>query len=130
MKQIEVVAAIIIKDAKILCVQRKESKLPYISKKYEFPGGKMEPGETREETIIREIKEELDIDIIIKEDFLTIAHQYPDFHITMHSFICESNDTEVTLTEHINYQWLGKNELTKLDWAAADIPIVNKLIAN
>jgi len=130
MKQIEVVAAIIIKDAKILCVQRKESKLPYISKKYEFPGGKMEPGETREETIIREIKEELDIDIIIKEDFLTIAHQYPDFHITMHSFICESNDTEVTLTEHIHYQWLGKNELTRLDWAAADIPIVNKLIAN
>lgn len=130
MKQIEVVAAIIIKGNKILCVQRKESKLPYISKKYEFPGGKMELGETREETIIREIKEELDIDIIVKEAFLTITHQYPDFHITMHSFICESNDTEVTLTEHINFQWLGKEELNKLDWAAADIPIVNKLIAN
>ena len=130
MKQIEVVAAIIIKDKKILCVQRKESKLPYISKKYEFPGGKMEPGETREETIIREIKEELAIDIIVKEEFLTITHQYPDFHITMHSFICKSNDTEVTLTEHINFQWLGKEELNKLDWAAADIPIVNKLIAN
>lgn len=130
MKQIEVVAAIIIKDDKILCVQRKESRLPYISKKYEFPGGKMEPGETREETIIREIKEELDIDIIIKEEFLTITHQYPDFHITMHSFICESSDMEVTLTEHINYQWLGRKELNKLDWAAADIPIVNKLIAN
>ena len=130
MKQIEVVAAIIIKDKKILCVQRKESKLPYISKKYEFPGGKMEPGETREETIIREIKEELAIDIIVKEAFLTITHQYPDFHITMHSFICEVNDTEVTLTEHINFQWLGKEELNKLDWAAADIPIVNKLIAN
>lgn len=130
MKQIEVVAAIIIKDKKILCVQRKESKLPYISKKYEFPGGKMEPGETREETIIREIKEELAIDIIVKEAFLTITHQYPDFHITMHSFICEVNDTEVTLNEHINFLWLGKEELNKLDWAAADIPIVNKLIAN
>ena len=64
MKQVTVVAAIIIQDEQILCVQRGESKLPYISKKYEFPGGKVEAGETLSETVIREIREELDMDII------------------------------------------------------------------
>ena len=127
MKHIEVVAAIIINNDKILCVQRAENKLAYISKKYEFPGGKMELGETREETIKREIFEELEMDINVEEDFLTITHQYPDFIITMHSFICSCKDVKVTLTEHIDYKWLDKNELGILDWAAADVPIVEKL---
>jgi len=79
MKHIEVVAAVIIFENKILCVQRNENKFEYISKKYEFPGGKMEVGETKEETIKREISEELKIDIEVGEEFLTVTHQYPDF---------------------------------------------------
>ena len=130
MKQIEVVAAIIKKDNKILCVQRSENKLSYISKKYEFPGGKMEANETKTETIVREIKEELAMDINVKEEFLTVTHQYPDFLLTMHSFICTCKENKVTLTEHIDYKWLELEELDTLDWAAADVPIVKKLIAN
>ena len=130
MKHIEVVAAIIKNDDKILCVQRNENKLSYISKKYEFPGGKMEPNETKIETIVREIKEELAIDIIVNEEFLTVTHQYPDFLLTMHSFICTCIECELILNEHIDYKWLEVNKLESLDWAAADVPIVKKLIAN
>ena len=128
MKQVTVVAAIIIQDEQILCVQRGESKLPYISKKYEFPGGKVEAGETLSETVIREIREELDMDIIPNERYITVEHQYPDFHLTMHSFICACHSRELKLTEHIDYKWLDLEELEDLDWAAADIPIVNKLL--
>lgn len=128
MKHIEVVAAIIIINNRILCVQRNENKLPYISKKYEFPGGKMEAGETKEETIKREILEELKMLIEVKDEFLTVTHQYPDFILTMHSFICNCINPTLTLTEHIDFKWLHKDELANLDWAAADVPIVKKLI--
>ena len=130
MKHIEVVAAIIVNDKKILCVQRSNNKFEYISKKFEFPGGKMESGETKEETIKREILEELKMKIEVQEEFLTITHAYPDFILTMHSFICSCKNPTVTLTEHIAYKWLQKNELLHLDWAAADVPIVEKLIAD
>ncbi len=130
MKSIEVVAAIIINDNKILCVQRGENKYDYVSKKYEFPGGKMELGETKEITIKREILEELKMDIIVREEFLTVFHEYPDFKLTMHSFICECENPIITLTEHIDFCWLNKSELVTLDWAAADIPIVEKLMIN
>jgi 8-oxo-dGTP diphosphatase len=128
MKKVEVVAAIVVFDNKILCVQRGENKLDYISRKYEFPGGKMEAGETKEETIKREILEELKMLINIQEQFITVTHQYPDFILTMHSFICSCNNPKLTLTEHIDYKWLNKSELKNLDWAAADVPIVNELM--
>lgn len=128
MKQVEVVAAIIQHNDKILCVQRGENKLSYISKKYEFPGGKIEQGESKEETIIREIKEELNMEISVIKEFITVNHEYPDFHLTMHSYICSCENTSVTLTEHIDYKWLSTSEMAQLDWAAADIPIVNKLV--
>ena len=130
MKQIQVVAAIITFNNKILCVQRSENKHPYISKKYEFPGGKIELGESKEEAIKREIKEELKMEINIDREFLMVSHQYPDFHLTMYSFLCSCKDSSLTLTEHIDFKWLDKNELEELDWAAADIPIVNKLVSN
>ena len=128
MKKISVVAAIIIHNNKILCVQRGENKLSYISKKFEFPGGKIEAGETLEETIIRELKEELEMNINPEEQFLTVEHQYPDFTLTMHSFICSCQDPSLKLTEHIDYKWLSASELKELDWAAADIPIMEKLM--
>jgi 8-oxo-dGTP diphosphatase len=130
MNNIEVVAAIVCFKDEILCVQRSESKLPYISKKYEFPGGKIEEGETREEALRRELLEELNISTKIKSFFLTVVHQYPDFELTMHSFMCEVESKELTLNEHIDQKWLVLRELTKLDWAAADIPIVDKLVSN
>lgn len=128
MKSIEVVAAIIIFKDKILCVQRGPSKYDYISLKYEFPGGKVESGETNEEALAREIKEELHMTVSVDSHFLTVDHTYPDFKIIMHSFICSSDTDQLKLTEHVAFKWLQKNELGILDWAAADIPIVEKLM--
>lgn len=128
MKQVEVVAAIIYDNDKILCVQRAENKLAYISKKYEFPGGKIEQGESKEQTIKREIFEELNIDLIVGEQFITVMHTYPDFELTMHTFKCTGDVKNLKLNEHIDYKWLSLNELESLDWAAADVPIVNELL--
>ena len=129
MKHIEVVAAVIYKDNKILCVKRGSHKFDYISLKFEFPGGKIEIGETKEEALLREIKEELDMNIEIQKEFLTVFFEYPDFKITMHSFICRCKSEVFCLKEHVEFRWLLKTELSGLDWAAADIPIVEKLRA-
>lgn len=129
MKHFEVVAAIIINNNKILCVQRDTNIFEYISRKYEFPGGKIEPGESKVEAIKREINEELKLEILVQDEFMTVHHQYPDFELRMHSFICQAkNISLLTLTEHVDYKWLKKYELDSLDWAAADIPIVQKLM--
>jgi 8-oxo-dGTP diphosphatase len=130
MKKIEVVAGIICFENKILCVQRPKNKLAYISEKFEFPGGKIENDETQIVALKRELLEELNILPNIQSLFLTVVHEYPDFELTMHSYKCEVNNMEITLNEHIDYKWLTVEELNKLDWAAADIPIVNKLIIN
>lgn len=130
MKKIEVVAAIIYCGDEILCVQRPENKLSYISKKFEFPGGKIEDGESKQEALKREILEELGIRLSIGELFLKVIHLYPDFELTMHSFICEVDTKDVVLHEHISLKWLTTEILNQLDWAAADIPIVNKLVNN
>ena len=130
MKQIEVVAGIIFYEDEILCVQRAKNKLQYISEKFEFPGGKIEQGETQKEALQRELLEELNISADIKSFYFTVVHEYPDFELTMHSYICEIDTKDITLNEHISLQWLNLNELQNLDWAAADIPIVNKLVSN
>ncbi|WP_407404963.1 (deoxy)nucleoside triphosphate pyrophosphohydrolase [Chryseobacterium sp.] len=130
MKKVEVVAAILKFEDKIFCVQRSKNKLPYISEKFEFPGGKIESGETKKEALARELSEELNIVADIQSLFLTVVHQYPDFELTMHSFICNVESTNITLNEHIDSKWLKVNEIEDLDWAAADVPIVNKLIAD
>ena len=130
MKHIEVVAAIIIKDDRILCTQRSKHKYQYISEKFEFPGGKIEEGETEIQALKREIQEELSIEIEVLNKFLTVEHIYPDFSINMHSYICRSNNEKIRFLEHINHFWLLKDELSNLDWAAADLPIVEKLLKN
>jgi 8-oxo-dGTP diphosphatase len=130
MKKIEVVAAVIFCEDQVLCVQRPKNKHLYISEKYEFPGGKLEVGETKEEALHRELLEELNISININSFFLTVVHQYPDFELTMHSFMCEVDSKGLTLHEHIDSKWLKIKELTSLDWAAADMPIVEKLVSN
>ncbi|MDP2175211.1 MAG: (deoxy)nucleoside triphosphate pyrophosphohydrolase [Bacteroidota bacterium] len=130
MKKIEVVAGVIFCKDEVLCVQRPKNKFHYISEKFEFPGGKIEEGEIKEEALHRELLEELNLSTKIESFFLTIIHEYPDFELTMHSFICEVDSKELTLHEHIDKKWLRIYELSSLDWAAADIPIVNKLISN
>lgn len=128
MKQLKVAAAIIINNGKILCVQRGLNKFDYISEKFEFPGGKIEAGELPSDTVVREINEELKMNIAVEQDFLTVNHEYPDFKIQMHSFICSTPTRELELSEHISFKWLDVSELGDLDWAAADVPIVDKLI--
>lgn len=130
MKKVEVVAGVIFWEDQILCVQRPQNKLHYISEKFEFPGGKIERDETKEEALHRELMEELNISPKIKSFFLTVVHEYPDFELTMHSFVCEVESKELTLHEHIDQKWLKINELSSLDWAAADIPIVDKILLN
>jgi len=130
MKKVEVVAAVILFEDKILCVQRPISKLSYISEKFEFPGGKIEEGETQKEALKRELIEELNIIPEIENLFLTVVYQYPDFELTMHSYICKADSLDITLNEHISKKWLNKDEIKSLDWAAADLPIVDKLIEN
>ena len=127
-KHYTVSAAIIVENKKILCVQRNKGKYDYISYKYEFPGGKLEEGENEEDALKREISEELNLEIDVAEKFLVVTHEYLDFDLTMHSYLCKANTEKLVLKEHIDAKWLHKNELIELDWAAADLPIVSKLI--
>ena len=129
MKKIEVVAAIIQEGGKTLCVQRGPAKFDYIDHKWEFPGGKIESGETNEQAIVREIKEELGLELKELNFFMTVDHPYPDFQLIMHSYICPSSSREITLTEHVDFKWIDGDELRELDWAAADIPIVDMLLS-
>ena len=131
MKKVEVVAAIIYFENEIFCVQRPVNRLSYISEKFEFPGGKIEKGESKEEALKRELIEELDfIPTEIDSLFMTVVHKYPDFELTMHSFKCYSETKNIHLNEHISSEWLTIENIDKLDWAEADIPIVNRLIEN
>lgn len=126
-KRIEVVAAVLKNESEFLAVQRAPSKLDYVSEKWEFPGGKVEAGETLVAAITRELDEELRIAVTEPQFLLTIEHNYPDFDITMHCFVIEVPTRELELTEHIDSRWLSKDQLWDVDWAAADIPAVEKL---
>ena len=126
-KTIEVVAAVIFREGKVLCVQRPENEREYISLKWEFPGGKVEVGESREEALVREIAEELVVEIHELQYLTTVEHSYPDFHLTMHTYTCALKAGEVELREHLGLKWLAVEELDQLDWAAADVPVVNLL---
>jgi len=131
-KSIEVVAAVIRWNGTTLCVQRGESKLDYISKKWEFPGGKVEVGESHPEALRREIREELKLDIKVRDLVTTVHHRYPDFDLTMRAFDCTvegENEPSLVLTEHLDHRWLvaGSDAFVELDWAAADVPIVDAL---
>lgn len=126
-KHIEVVAAVLRNKGDFLAVQRAPSKLDYVSEKWEFPGGKVEAGETLVTAITRELDEELRISVTGPQFLLTIEHSYPDFDITMHCFVIEVPTRELELTEHIDSRWLSIDQLWDVDWAAADIPAVEKL---
>jgi 8-oxo-dGTP diphosphatase len=127
MKTIQVVAAAIKFNDQYLCVQRGASKKVYIDKKFEFPGGKIEDGENPEDALIREIREELDMEIHLESHLITVDHTYPDFRIIMQTFVCTTERPEYNLNEHLNGFWLQPESMDILDWAAADLPIVDAL---
>jgi len=130
MKHYHVAAGILINKNEILCMKKGKTKYDYISYKFEFPGGKVEVGETPENCLERELYEEMNIHVqVYKEQFFhTVEYEYPDFRITMDSYIIQVNSREFVRKEHISHKWLKPNELLTLDWALADKPIVDKLI--
>ena len=131
MKHYEVVAAIIEHDNKYLCMQRNKSKFAYTSYKFEFPGGKVEPGEQNHEALERELREEMDMEISISEqDYLmTINHTYPDFSITMHAYLCRVQNPKFVMKEHVDAKWMLAEDMPALDWAEADKPILEKIMS-
>ena len=127
MKTIPVTCAIIHFDHKVLAVQR--SELMSLPLKWEFPGGKIEPGENEEECIKREIFEELNIHIKIERKLTPVLHQYPNFKINLIPFITEYVSGDLILKEHSDHVLVDKEELYKLDWAEADLPILKEYTA-
>lgn len=126
MKIIPVTCAIIYFDDKVLAVQRSEEmKLPL---KWEFAGGKIESKETEINCIKREVFEELNIQIEVKERLTPVIHQYPNFKIKLIPFITEYLSGELKLKEHSNFIIADKNDLVDLDWAEADLSILKELI--
>ena len=124
MKTIEVVAAVIIKDGKVFATQRGYGQW---KDWWEFPGGKIEPGECPQEALVREIREELDAEIEVGGLLETVEWDYPDFHLTMHCFICRLLSDSLHLNEHEDATWLTRETLDSVQWLPADRGVVGKI---
>ena len=124
MKVIEVVAAIIKKDNEIFATQRGYGDF---KGGWEFPGGKIEAGEKPEQALIREIKEELAVEIEVGELLHTVEYDYPTFHLTMHCFVCTLVSGELELKEHQAAKWLTKETLDSVEWLPADVEVAEKV---
>lgn len=127
MKEIKVVAAIIQKENKILATKRGYGEFINM---WEFPGGKIESGETKEQALVREIKEELNIEISVDKFALDIEYQYPNFYLFMSCFMCSIKEGSIELLEHNDGKWITKEDLNTLNWLPADIDAVNYLKEN
>ncbi len=124
MKQIEVVAAIIRKDDKIFATQRGYGEW---KDWWEFPGGKMETGEIPEEALRREIWEELETRIVVENLVETVEWDYPQFHLSMHCYLCHVESGHLELKEHEAAKWLNKDELENVNWLPADLKVIEKV---
>ena len=123
-KRIEVVAAIISDKEKIFATQRGYGEF---KDGWEFPGGKMEQGETPQQALRREIKEELDTEIEVGELIDTVEYDYPTFHLTMHCFFCTIKSGDLVLKEHEAAKWLTRETLDSVDWLPADKGLIEKI---
>ena len=124
MKTIEVAAAVIHDEGKILATQRGYGDF---KGGWEFPGGKIQPGESAEEAIVREIQEELQVCIRPEKLLTTIEYDYETFHLTMHCFLASIIEGEIQLLEHEAMRWLTSDQLESVDWLPADIAVVAQL---
>ena len=124
-KKIEVVAAVILQEGKLFATQRGYGEW---KDWWEFPGGKIESGETPEEALKREIREELATEIEVKELLTTIDYDYPKFHLTMHCYLCTILSGQPSLLEHEDARWLEMNEVNSVRWLPADKDVIEKII--
>ena len=124
MKKIEVVAAILHRDGAYFATQRGYGEFEGM---WEFPGGKIEPSESREVALKREIQEELGIDITIDEFLCTTNYDYPSFHLTMHCYLCSIASGDIELREHKSALWLTSDRLDDVAWLPADKEVIDKL---
>ena len=124
MKTIKVVAAIIIDNGKVFATQRGYGEF---KDGWEFPGGKIEEGETAREAIVREIREELDTEIQVEELLGTVEYDYPKFHLSMDCFICAVKSGDLVLKEHEAAKWLTKETLGSVEWLPADEGLIEKI---
>ena len=134
-KHYNVVAAVIEVDGKVLCMQRGVTRYPYTSHMWEFPGGKIEPGEpggkiepgeTPEQALHRELLEEMDLDVEVHELLATVTHDYPDFTITLAAYHCTAATRDFVMREHAASRWLPWRELPSLAWCAADEKLIEQ----
>ena len=124
MKTIKVVAAIIVCEDRVFATQRGYGEF---KGGWEFPGGKIEEGETPQQALVREIKEELDTDIEVGELPDTVEYDYPEFHLSMDCFLCKVISGDLILKEHQAAKWLKKEELNSVDWLPADLGLIRKI---
>lgn len=125
-KHYHVVAAVIEVGGRVLCMQRGETRYSYTSHMWEFPGGKIEPGETPQQALHRELLEEMDLDVEVHELLATVTHDYPDFTITLAAYRCTAQTTDFVRREHAASRWLPWDQLMTLPWCAADERLINE----
>lgn len=125
-KHLQVSAALIFQNGKIFAAKRGENKFPYIAHKYEFPGGKIESGESGEDAVKRELKEELDLDVKVGGLYASHTFEYPDFIVTIFLYECEML-SPFRLNEHESYAWISPRDLNEEEWAPADGEILGGL---
>ena len=124
MKTVEVVAAVIRSSGRILATQRGYGEF---EGGWEFPGGKVEPGETPEQALVREIHEELAARIRVERPIITVSYDYPAFHLHMQCFLCQLEDSSLTLLEHEDARWLDVASIESVEWLPADVEVVQAI---
>ncbi len=126
-KVLQVVGAIIVKDGRILAVKRGENKNKAVAYKYEFPGGKIEQGETPQQALKRELLEEMNYDIEVEREFMSVTYEYEEVIVNLHTYLCKPLSLTYTLNEHIDDKWLMPSEIATVEWAPADDEIIFNL---
>ena len=123
---IHVACGLIEKNQQLLICQRSaDMKLPL---KWEFPGGKLEEGETLQECLLREVLEEINLSVEIHEELTKVEYHYPDFSLTLYPFVCSIKEGELKVNEHKQVLWVDRTDLFRFDWANADLPIIEEYI--